>query len=312
MSLPELDAFLAIVYARRAHKATKIKVHELTKRLWAIPIISKTMARNRFIVIMKFLRFDYKQTRSHRLATDKLALISTVWYSFDGNYLRHYKPGANITVDEQLFPAKARCRFMQYMPNKPDKFGTKFWMAADEQAKYMLHSFPYLGKDDSRPAGTTLGEHVVLRITKPYRKTGRNVTTDNFFTWVNLAKTLRQEGISIVGTVNCIRKEIPQKIKKMKEDLYVTKVFKHDGCTLTVYQAKTTKNVLSLSTMHATVDTGDDRKSKPETVKFYNSTKFGVDVLDQAARKYTVNAASRRWLVQFFFTTYYNQCPHFI
>ena len=173
-------------------------------------------------------------------------------------------------------------------------------MAADVQTKYMLHSFPYLGKDDLRPAGITLGEHVVLRLTEPYKKTSRNVTTDSFFTSVNLAKTLRQEGISIVETVNCIRKEIPQEIKKMKEDLYATKVFKHDGCTLTIYLAKTTKNVLLLSTMHATVDTGNDRKSKPETVKFYNSTKFGIDVLDQMARKYIENAASRRWLVQFF------------
>ena len=52
--------------------------------------------------------------------------------------------------------------------------------------------------------------------------------------------------------------------------------------------------------MHATVDTSDDRKSKPETIKFYNSTKFGTDVLDQLARKYTKNAASRRWPAQFF------------
>ena len=72
----------------------------------------------------------------------------------------------------------------------------------------------YIGKDDSRPAGVTLGEHVLLRLLESYRKTGRNVTTDNFFTWVNLAKTLRQQGISIVGTVNRIRKEIPQEIKK--------------------------------------------------------------------------------------------------
>ena len=80
VSLHELDAFLPIVYARGAHKATEIKVHELWNRLWAIPITSETMARNRFVEIMKFLRFDYKQTRSHRLSTDKLALISTVWY----------------------------------------------------------------------------------------------------------------------------------------------------------------------------------------------------------------------------------------
>ena len=132
----------------------------------AIPIISETMARNRFIEIMKFQRFDYKQTRSHGLATDKLALISTVWYSFVGNCLRHYKPGANITVDEQLFPTKARCRFTQYMLIKPDKFGIKFWMAANLQTKYMLHSSPYLRKDDSWLTALTLGKHVVLRPTK--------------------------------------------------------------------------------------------------------------------------------------------------
>ena len=78
VSLYELDAFLPIVYAHGAHKAIEIKVHELWNRLWAIPIISETMARNRFIEIMKFLHFDYKQTRSHRLTTDELALISTV------------------------------------------------------------------------------------------------------------------------------------------------------------------------------------------------------------------------------------------
>ena len=187
------------------------------------------------------------------------------------------------------------------MPNKPDKFGIKFWMATNVQTKYMLHSFPYIRKDDSQPAGITLGEHVVLRLTEPYRKTGQNVTTDNFFTSVNIAKTLGQEGISIIGTVNRIQKEIPQEIKKRMKGLYATKVFKHDGCTLTVYQAKTTKNVQLLSTLHTTVDTGDDRKSKPETVKFYKSTILRIDVLDQMARKYTVNAASCSWPVEFFY-----------
>ena len=121
------------------------------------------------------------------------------------------------------------------------------------------------------------------------------MTPDNFFTLVNLAETLKQHGISIVRTVNRIRKKILQEVKKMKEDLYTTKAFKYDGCTLTVYQAKTIKNVLLLTTMHFTVDTGDNQKSLPETVKFNNSTKFGVDVFDQMARKYPVNATFRRW-----------------
>ena len=47
---------------------------------------------------------------------------------------------------------------IQYMPNKPDKFGMKFCISADVKTKYMLPSFPYLEKDDSRPAEGTLGE----------------------------------------------------------------------------------------------------------------------------------------------------------
>ena len=82
------------------------------------------------------------------------------------------------------------------MPNNPDKFGIKFWMAADMKTKYILSSFPYMGKDDSHPAEVTLSEHVVLRLLEPYRKTGQNVTKDNFFTSVNLAKTLRQSALS--------------------------------------------------------------------------------------------------------------------
>ncbi|GFX42818.1 DDE_Tnp_1_7 domain-containing protein [Trichonephila clavipes] len=46
-----------------------------------------------------------------------------------------------ITTDEQLFPSIVKCRFSQYMPSKPDKFGIKFWFAADVDSKYMLNGF---------------------------------------------------------------------------------------------------------------------------------------------------------------------------
>ena len=67
------------------------------------------------------------------------------------------------------------------MPNKPDKFGIKFWLAADLDSKYMLNGFPYLGKDESRPATQSLGENVVLKLVEPFVGKGRNITTDNFF-----------------------------------------------------------------------------------------------------------------------------------
>ncbi|KAM6999965.1 piggyBac transposable element-derived protein 4-like [Tautogolabrus adspersus] len=187
------------------------------------------------------------------------------------------------------------------MANKPDKFGIKFWLAADVETKYFLNGFPYLGKDDTRPANQHLGESVVMRLVEPYVGKGRNVTTDNFFTSLTLAKNLQQKHTSLVGTVNKARRELPPSVQEQRGELFATKVLKHERATLTVYQAKQRNNVALLSTMHPTVSIGSDRKRKPETVTFYNVTKVGVDVLDQMARQYTVKGGTRRWPVAVFY-----------
>lgn len=56
-----------------------------------------------------------------------------------------------------------------------------------------------------------------------------------------------------------------------------------------------------LSTLHLSVDIGNNEKKTPETVAYYNATKCGVDIIDQMARKYSVKAPSRRWPVHTFY-----------
>ena len=70
---------------------------------------------------------------------------------------------------------------------------------------------------------------------------------------------------------------------------------------MTVYQCKPSKNVLLLSTVHRIVTCADNKKKTPETIEYYNATKYGVDVLDQKARKYTTKVASQRWPLQVFY-----------
>jgi hypothetical protein len=50
---------------------------------------------------------------------------------------------------------------------------------------------------------------------------------------------------------------------------------------LSVYQGKVNKNVPLLSSLHTNANIANTEKKNPETVPFYNSTKFGVNVLDQ-------------------------------
>ena len=74
------------------------------------------------------------------------------------------------------------------MPQTLAKFGTKFWLICDSSTYYVLYTLPYVGKEDRSTVGR--GEHVVLKLMEPYYKTGINVTTENYFTSLEVDKKL--------------------------------------------------------------------------------------------------------------------------
>ena len=78
------------------------------------------------------------------------------------------------------------------MPQKPDKFGIKFWILAEVDSKYLVNGFPYLGKDNLRPPNRLLGEHVILELGSPIFGKGYNITCDNFFTSLKLILELQK------------------------------------------------------------------------------------------------------------------------
>lgn len=73
-----------------------------------------------------------------------------IWNKFIENCVIFFKPGECAVVNEQLFPSKVRCKFIQYKPNKLDNFGIKFWTLVDVDSKFMSNAFQYLEKDKSR------------------------------------------------------------------------------------------------------------------------------------------------------------------
>ena len=83
--------------------------------------------------------------------------------------------------------------------------------------------------------------------------------------------------------------------------LFSSNLYKSENCTLTVYKSKPKVKVLLLSTKHTGVRIEDSYKRVPETIAFYNKTKYGVD---QMACKYSVKARSFRWPLQVFFNIF--------
>ena len=206
-----------------------------------------------------------------------------------------------ISVDEQLFPMKSRCPFIQFIPTKPDKYGVKFWILCDAEKRYIFNGFPYLGKVETENRnGVQLGEFVAMKLLEPYYKGGYSVSTDNFFTSLKLSNRLLTEKITLVGTMKRNRREIPSILQHSRSAAVGSVVgVKHVSSKTCLFSFKTKKEktVIMLSSSHTNIQMNNQ---KPEVIHFYNQTKCGVDTVDQMARKYSTKSSSRRWPLQVF------------
>ncbi|CAJ0946462.1 unnamed protein product [Ranitomeya imitator] len=243
----------------------------------------KAMSVDRYEKIRRHIRFDDKRTRALRFETDKLAPISYIWNIFIKNCTKLYNPSTKVTVDEQLVPFRGRCKFIQYMPSKPAKYGIKIFWMYDSANYYGINGAISCGKEVGAPVQKDLGSEIVKTLAVPIFNSGRNITMDNYFTNVELGNFLLQKAITLVGTIKPNRREIPEALKHSRQRALYESVFGFNNkATLVSYKAKKEKSVILLSAMHhnCSIDS-NDRKLKPEIILHYNKTKGGVDKMDE-------------------------------
>ena len=140
-TISDLEKFIAIQYARGVYGKNH-SLNFLWSKQFGIPLINTIMSRNDFMTLKKYLRFDDKQTRSFRVEDDPFTHIRFVTDRISANFRKAYVPDFCLTIDEQLMPLKCRCPFIVFMPNKPDKFGVKFWLLTDNSSKCIYNFLP--------------------------------------------------------------------------------------------------------------------------------------------------------------------------
>ena len=104
------------------------------------------MSETRFKTLLRFCRFDNRQTRSQRVNEDKLAPIRHLWKMLLARLQLCYTPGGPLIFDEQLISTRVRCSFRQYIPGKPGKYGLKIFWCCDSDTAYPLTGETYLGR----------------------------------------------------------------------------------------------------------------------------------------------------------------------
>ncbi|KAJ4444229.1 hypothetical protein ANN_06020 [Periplaneta americana] len=294
----ELYTFIGILILMGANNDSELPIDDLWGKVLGKNIYTATMSRIRFGELLSLIRFDDKQTRTERRKQDKFCPIREVFYKIDELFVKYYIPSTHLTIDEMLSLFRGRCPFKVFMKDKPGKYGILIRMLSDAHTRYILKMEVYAGKDE-RPAEERSAKAVVRRLVKPLEGTGRNVTTDRYYTSIELAEELyNDDKLTLAGTLKSNRKHIPEELKKTQgRELYSSRFLFTDPktgkapVTLVSYitRLKPTKNLLLLSTQHNDIKVDESTEKKKTGVNlYYNETKGGIDSIDQMTRHHSV------------------------
>lgn len=215
-------------------------------------------------------------------------------------------PSDKICIDEILEKFYGRCSFRVYMKNKPSKYGIKIYAASNVKSYYTFNLEIYCRKQP--PAGgqiSTSAKDVVLHLTEDIAGSGRNITTDNFYTSMDLARELMERKLTLLGTVRKNKAFIPKSFLNPQEYLekFQSMFGFTDMATLVCCYNKNKKVVPLLSTLpqHNAANIGNDSQKKPIIILDYNKTKGAVDHVDRLKVNYQLAKTSRRCLLTLFF-----------
>ena len=133
---------------------------------------------------------------------------------------------------------------------------------------------------------------------------GRNISMDRLYNSIPIANWLRENSITMIGTLKHNRIGLPAELKDAKErDEHSTTLHYEESkkdIALCSYSVKSKsggkKNVLMMTTTRPLLGkTKDDGKNKPALYKLYDFTKGGTDIVDQKIGSYTCKAKSSKW-----------------
>ncbi|XP_072380867.1 uncharacterized protein [Diabrotica undecimpunctata] len=138
-----------------------------------------------------------------------------------------------------------RCKFRQYIANKPAKYGIKIYALVGSRTFFTHNLEIRPGKQIEGPYQLPNDASSVLkRLIRLISGIGRNVTTDNYFSSVPLANSLLNDYcFTTIGTLRKNKQQIPTELTNVKGRPLCSSIFAYQHYTAMVSLMKTPKSI---------------------------------------------------------------------
>ena len=147
-TISELRKFLALLIAMGIVSYPKVEDAWMTTWPFASSSFSGIMSRDHFSLVMRFLHLNdsTQYIPKGQPGYDPLYKIRPFLTPLLENCKTAYTLGREISVDESMIAFKGRLSFIQYLPNKPHKWGMKAYVLTDSVSGYTYSWRLYTGK----------------------------------------------------------------------------------------------------------------------------------------------------------------------
>lgn len=310
----ELYCFFAILIVMGLARAPRIEQYWSNNPIYHNEFIVKSgIGRDRFKLIASGVHISNPDPNYQTEAKqEKLKKVHPLYEFLQRKCMMLYTPSESVSIDERMVGSKARVSIIQYIKDKPTKWGFKFWVLADSASGYTWNFSLYTGREETK-TDKGLGYDVVMKLIRPLFEKGYKLFCDNFYTSPVLAKDLRERKTGCCGTIRQNRTGFPKGLGDAitKQSKRGDTRWHRDGKLLFV-QWKDTAIVSVCSNFHAAHSpnpiTAKRRLKNKHTKKFeptqvpippaiheYNKNMGGVDLSDQLFQYYDVSRKTVRW-----------------
>lgn len=296
LTLSEFKIFIGLFFHMGTIKINRLKDYWKTGFLFGLSAFAHCMSRDRFCSILRNFYFTIPPANEDERG--RLWRVEKIVDYVNKRMTDVYSPVRELSIDESLLLWRGRLGFRQYIQGKRHKYGIKFYMLTEPNGivlKFMI----YAGSADKEVSGAGHVSKVVEKLLSERFGVWHHVHVDNFYTSVDLARSLLQKNTHLTGTLRASRKNNPVEVtgKKLKRGEEIHR-YSDDG--ICVQKWKDRKEVLVLSTEHdASFVTVKNRtgkeKQKPLIVTKYNMFMGGVDHHDQMLSYFPFERKTIRW-----------------
>ncbi|XP_059425059.1 piggyBac transposable element-derived protein 4-like [Carassius carassius] len=205
ISIKYLKSFIALMIYMGMTKCFKLSDYWKKSYIYSMPFPARIMSRNKFFNICWGLHLNDPKVDAENEKKrgtpeyDRLCKIKPLYQDMRDACRASFHPSQNISIDEQMVASNTKNILLEYMEDKPTRWGYKLFVLEDSLCGYTWDFFIYEAKVYSEKSKGISYDSVMSLANEKLLGRGYKLFVDNFYTSPMLFRDLLQKKIGLVA-----------------------------------------------------------------------------------------------------------------